>query len=354
VSNQQAIVDALVSDLDRIDNELDADVVRLQSGAKAFWTGDPNSAGRATNQFGSTGVGFGSWQPSSGNAIVEGCWNGFGGSHDTHDCIIAKPNGTGSLGRDSFQVNGTRWDVTAADPAHPGAPSARVGNASLHPTASLTKQGLFAQGSNWFISHSIFWPADFPSMTLWADVNNLWHLFMELYGAPYGGSPPHGVTAWHKPSSFGMDAADWMGVGDYIQFVGNEANGGYTYWSDLIQRGFWLDLVWQIQFNTVTGATANNDGWVKCWSSWNQNSTFTLGSPRLMTNTNPMFGSQVRVGQMNYHPIIPSINGNGPLGLWCPDSYIPNQATFDNCGGTITTEAGRIKVDQTLSNVLGR
>jgi len=62
---------------------------------------------------------------------------------------------------------------------------------ATNPRGDVESPPMFAPGDDYFVSVPILIPASFPA------VNKGWWQVAELYGKPYGGSPPIGVYLWN-------------------------------------------------------------------------------------------------------------------------------------------------------------
>lgn len=173
-----------------------------------------------------------------------------------------------------------------------------------NPRAQIVSDGLFDNGDEYYIAHSVYFPSNFP------DVEG-WFQFAEMYGPPYGGSPSMGIG---------------IRGGDRISFDRDESHGYDSIWaSSPIQRNTWYDLVYHIKFSTDP-----SEGFVEIWLN-GQKQTLSNGEQRV-----------------NYRTLRSGLNWNGT-----PNYFFLNQYREGGTGlGTVTLYHDEAAVGTTLESVM--
>jgi hypothetical protein len=126
-----------------------------------------------------------------------------------------------------------------------------------NPRASLVSPRILYPGFERWISFSVRFPLDFPTIP-----PDGWFVWMQYHGPPYAGSPSVG---------FGV-AGDNMNI---------ERNQTYDYdaiWSSPLQRGQWVDFVLRVNFQQ------DETGYIEMWMNQVQQ-TFKGGVRRLYMRT---------------------------------------------------------------------
>lgn len=172
-----------------------------------------------------------------------------------------------------------------------------------NPRAQLVSDGMFGDGDEYYIAHSIYFPSDFP------DDPNGWFQIAELYGPPFGGSP-----------SMGIDVC-----GSSICFSRDESHGYDSIWeSPRVTKGEWHDLVYHVKFSTDA-----SEGFVEIWYD---------GVKQTMKN-----GEE----RVYYQTLRPGLNWNGT-----PNSFFLNQYRQAGQGlGTVTLYHDEAAVGTTYESV---
>jgi hypothetical protein len=204
--------------------------------------------------------------------------------------VVPNPAGSGNV---------AQFSVSDQD-IHANCPLLQSGTS---PNAFLISPQLFHNGDDMYISFSEYFPVGFPSTATWFQV-------AELYGQPYGGSPPLGVYV----------------VGNNL-VLGRDVTHGYDApWKAPIQQGVWQNIVLHVKFSPDPTV-----GFVEIWDNGVQQ-TFTDGTQRLMMDT-----------------LIAGINWNSPNGTNALflDQYRSGSASM----GTVTEYAGPTKVGMTYASV---
>jgi hypothetical protein len=204
--------------------------------------------------------------------------------------VVPNPAGSGNV---------AQFSVSDQD-IHANCPLLQPGTS---PNAFLISPQLFHNGDDMYISFSEYFPVGFPSTATWFQV-------AELYGQPYGGSPPLGVYV----------------VGNNL-VLGRDVTHGYDApWKAPIQQGVWQNIVLHVKFSPDPTV-----GFVEIWDN-GVHQTFTDGTQRLMMDT-----------------LIPGINWNSPNGTNALflDQYRSGSASM----GTVTEYAGPTKVGMTYASV---
>jgi hypothetical protein len=102
-----------------------------------------------------------------------------------------------------------------------------------NPRAQVEKTGLFAEGSERWIGHSTFFPANFPTIG-----TSHWLIFSSYgFRAPYNGS---------APGKFRVRS----GTSDVIEYARDERTNHDAIWRSTITKGTWTDLVVHVKFST--------------------------------------------------------------------------------------------------------
>jgi hypothetical protein len=204
--------------------------------------------------------------------------------------VVPNPAGSGNV---------AQFSVSDQD-IHTNCPLLQPGT---NPNAFLASRQLFHNGDDMYISLSEYFPVGFPSTTNWFQV-------AELYGQPYGGSPPLGIDV----------------AGNNLVLSRDATHGYDTPWKTPIQQGVWQNLVLHVKFSPDPAV-----GFVEIWDNGVQQ-TFSDGTQRLMMDT-----------------LIPGINWNSPNGTNALflDQYRSGSASM----GTVTEYAGPTKVGTTFASV---
>jgi hypothetical protein len=140
-----------------------------------------------------------------------------------------------------------------------------------NPRAQLVGPGMFKPGDDRYIAFSTFFPAGFPTTTDWFQI-------AEIYGAPWGGSPPIGIDV----------------VGNRLTLDTGMAHHGaiWTSSTDIAKGTGWEDIVLHVKFSTDPSV-----GFVELWRN-GVRQTFTDGSQRFY-----------------YDTLVPGVNDGSPNSL---------------------------------------
>jgi Polysaccharide lyase len=182
-----------------------------------------------------------------------------------------------------------------------------VGNGDTHdscrklqpgpsPSAFLISPPIFRAGNERYISFSTLFPAGFPRITNWFQI-------AELYGPPYGGSPPIGIYVSGRSLVLGRDVTHHYD----------------TPWRSRIRQGSWEHLVLEVKFSADPRI-----GFVKLWLNGIPQ-TFAGGRRRLAMGT-----------------LIPGINWTGRRGADSLD--IGQYRAAQPALGTVTVYEGQVRV----------
>ncbi len=125
-----------------------------------------------------------------------------------------------------------------------------------NPAASLLGPTVFHNGDDAYIGFSVYFPAGFPTIPTWFQ-------FAEIFGHPYGGSPPIGLDVEGNRMGLWRDATH------------NFDNP----WSVPLVTGQWQDLVLHVKFSNDPNA-----GFVEVWLN-GAPQQFSDGSTRLYYST---------------------------------------------------------------------
>jgi hypothetical protein len=172
------------------------------------------------------------------------------------------------------------------------------------PRAQLVSPAMFTPGADVYIGFSTFFPADFPT------ISDGWMQVAEVYGPPFGGSPPIGVDVVGNRLVLSRDAThNWDKV--------------WTSATDIAKGTGWEDIVLHVKFSTDPRV-----GFVELWRN-GRRQTFTNGSQTLFYNT-----------------IVPIVNGGGPNAL-----YLNQYRSSTPALGTVTLYHDQAKVGSSYASV---
>jgi hypothetical protein len=125
-----------------------------------------------------------------------------------------------------------------------------------NPAASLIGPTMFHNGDDAWMGFSVYFPASFPTIPTWFQ-------FAEVYGHPYGGSPPIGLDIEGNRMGLWRDATHNMD----------------NPWGTPVVTGAWQDFVLHVKFSPDPSV-----GFVELWLNGIQQS-FADGSTRLYYST---------------------------------------------------------------------
>lgn len=179
------------------------------------------------------------------------------------------------------------------------------------PRADVETAPTFKPGDNDYIAVSMLVPTTMPAV----NTNNAWFELAEVYGKPYGGSPPVSVCL-----------SDWgqNGVNHFI--MNQDATNGYkrAWTGPAATDGKWHTIIFHVNFET------NNTGSVQIYFD-GQLQTLANGTTTL-----------------NEATLDPGVNWDGKDGNFLNIQSYRSPGSFP---GTVTTYMGAPKIGTTLASV---
>jgi hypothetical protein len=181
----------------------------------------------------------------------------------------------------------------------------------VDPRADIETAPMFKPGATDYIAVRVLVPAAMPAV----NTNNSWFQLAELYGKPYGGSPPVSV-----------DLSDFHENGINHFIMNQDANHGYAraWTGPAANDGQWHTIIFHVNFET------NNTGWVQIYFD-GQLQTLTNGTTTLHEAT-----------------LDPGVNWDGKDGNFLD---LQSYRSPGSLPGTVTTYEAAPKIGTTLASV---